>query len=260
MASKTQTVVTAPSSAGRELLLELKRYQRNTNGQLSSSLPSTLPTYNVKLVRKCLDDLENSVQRLSEEVQAATMMDNSTTKKPSMASRPSILWHHACIQRQKRCLLAYHKHRLEGIKAMALFEANDATTNAGGSASKLTNAAEMDFFESYQQLREDYYQQALGMDLATTLMSSSSLSAAGHALGSPPASQHSIQVRCIAEASADVVDGNEDGVVGGPVVLESGRSITFTKGSLYYLPRSDVVEFIQQGILEVVEGEEAIEF
>lgn len=203
-----------PSLAGRELLLEVKRYQSHAVKGHSTALP----TYNVKLVRQCLDDLQNSVQSLAEEVQAASLGDdtNPPTKPVNMASRPSILYHHACIQRQKRCLLAYHKHRMEGLK----------TLPPDIASATLTNAAEVDFYTAYSQLRSRYAE-AMGPTVDLSLA---------------PPSTHSLQVRCLVDL--------------GQVVLESGRSVTLSKGSVFYLPRADILEFLRDGSMQLLEGEE----
>ncbi len=189
------------SSAGRDLLLEIKRHQ-----------DSSLPPYNLKLVRQCFNDLHHSFQCLSEEVQA------SSDGIPSMAGRPSMLWHHACIQRQKRCLLAYHKHRLDSLKNQVLAHPSASVDTSTWSS----NGPELEFCQAYQQLRQ-------GQCLP-------------HPDTPPPIIAHSLQVRCIATL--------------GQVVLESGRCVTITKGSVLYLPRQDVIEFLQDGTMQLLEGEE----
>ena len=191
------------SPGGRELLLEIKRHQN-----------SGLPPYNLKVVRECLDDLHRSFERLSEEVQASA--SHSQSESPSIAARPSMLWHHACIQRQKRCLLAYHKHRLDALKNQLIGHPTADTSTWS------TNAAELEFCKSYQQLRQK--QGLLHHDTP------------------PPVVAHSLQVRCL--------------VTLGQVVLESGRNVTLTKGSILYLPKQDVLEFLQDGTMQLLEGEE----
>jgi GINS complex subunit 1 len=219
VASSTSTPSTF-SSAGRELLLELKR---SSNGNKATHLPS----YNVKLVRACFQDLHRSVQLLGEEVTAIDTAntnkendnddgDTANSKKPSMSSRPSILFHNASIQRHKRCLLAYHANRMEWLK-------NSASMNNNNTDSSTTNAPETEFTKDYQDLRSAY-------------------AAAVFELNILPPTSHMVQVRVLQEL--------------GEVVLESGSSVTFSKGSWLYLPRSDVLEFLQAGSLELMDGEE----
>jgi GINS complex subunit 1 len=200
-------------SAGRELLLELKR--ANTNGG------GYLPPYNTKLTRACFQDLKDSVQSVQEIIQAQSGGggdddENTNNNKPSMSVRPSILFHHASIQRHKRCLLAYHKHRMDQLKHIDLQHQNTSTA--------LTNAAEAEFAQDYQDLRASY---AEALDIELDLL--------------PPTS-HMLQVRVLQDV--------------GQVVLDSGRSATFTKGSSLNLPRADALEFLQSGVLELMDGEE----
>jgi GINS complex subunit 1 len=208
-------------SAGRELLLELKRQGTH------------LPAYNTKLVRACFHDLQQSVHSLQQEVQAVAGNTNTANDdananadankdKPSMASRPSILFHNASIQRHKRCLLAYHKHRMELLKQ------HNGNNGDGGHKHPheeipLTNATEVEFAKEFQDLRASYASAVFDLDLV------------------PPTS-HMVQVRVLRDLQE--------------VVLESGRSVSFTKGSWLYLPRSDVLEFLQGGVLELMDGEE----
>lgn len=233
---------TSSSSAGRTLLLELKRHQGmagNSSSSNSSSssnrttnataLPAPPPPYNLKLVRQCLDELQSSFERLSQEVQ--TMTPN---EKPSMAARPSMLWHHACIQRQKRCLLAYHIHRVQQLTHMAASHPTMTTNTESWSS----NGPELEFLQAYQTLRQSYVDTVL----PDSIMSSGSGMMIPHA--TPPSSSmaNSLQVRCLQTL--------------GQVVLESGRSVTLTKGSVLYLPRQDVIEFLQDGTMQLLEGEE----
>ena len=68
-----------------------------------------------------------------------------------------------------------------------------------------------------------------------------------HSLPTPPLPQDRVQVRVV----RDDVFG-----VDGTIALESGAFVTFTKGSTHYLSYSDVEDFLQQGYLELLEGEE----
>ena len=218
-------------SSGRELLLELKRTgggRMQTTTSTSSS--SYLPPYNIKLVRNCFQDLQKSFQSLQEEMAAldhgrggggegdGNDDDDNDAGKPSMNSRPSILFHNSSIQRQKRCLLAYHKHRMDTIQELQ--KSNNTTTDQ---QQMFQNAQEAEFAAEYKELREKY---------ATAIFELDTL---------PPTS-HMVQVRVVQDL--------------GQVVLESGRSIAFCKGSSLYLPRTDVLEFLQSGSLELVDGEE----
>lgn len=216
--STTNNTSSFPKS-GRELLLELKR--SNTNETSGSLAP-----YNVKLVRNCFQDLTKSFNALRDEMQAMSSEakeeedndddEDATNNKPSMNARPSILLHNAAIQRQKRCLLTYHKHRMDRIQ-------ENSTAAAVSDTTSFNNAHEADFAADYQALREAYATAVFDLDLL------------------PPTS-HMIQVRVLQDL--------------GQVVLESGRAVTLAKGSSLYLPRSDVLDFLQAGALELCDGEE----
>ena len=216
-------------TAGRDLLLELHRNK------------DRLPPYNTKLVRACFQDLQDSVQELQHQVRAASSSvagsgggggeqqqpqyqqeeEEGGGKKPSMSTRPSILHQNERIQRQKRYLLAYHRHRMELLKEQQHPGAGGTSTGGGGGGA--ANAQEVEFQNDYRELRALYAEQVFELDAV------------------PPTS-HMVQVRVLRDMQQ--------------VVLESGRAVTFTKGSWLYLPRADVLEFLRDGTLELKEGEE----
>jgi hypothetical protein len=238
---------TVSTSSSRELLLELKRH--NGHGGQQSTM---LPPYNLKLVRESLQDIQWHLKEAEMEIQAATAAttDTDEPQPDRFAPKPSILLHDNIVRRHKRCLLAYHVHRAHALQRQVLESTTTGptttsttgttTTTSTGAFSHLTqNAPELDFCQSYHQLRRNYWQRALP-DLAPT----------GGAAGpsgitpnlAPPSATGNVQVRCLIDQ--------------GPVVLDSGRSITLTKGSVLYVPKSDVWEWLQNGTLQVLEGEE----
>ena len=267
-------------TSGRELLLELKRSSNNNGGISASSTTASsgsyLPPYNTKLTRACLTDLKTSIQTVQDIIHAASSSssslgeDNSKQqqqqqqgqRKPSMASRPSILFHHASIQRNKRCLLAYHKHRMDQLLSAcgstnhnhndeAAASAEEGTDPTAKETSEGTNQnqtptqsktkqqqnqtqtytttnlhpSEIEFLDAYKELRELY---ADTMEIELNQV--------------PPTSQYMVQVRVTKQL--------------GSVVLDSGRSCNFIKGSCLYLQRNDALEYLQLGIVEHMEGEE----
>mmetsp|Transcript_34515 Transcript_34515/g.99382 ORF Transcript_34515/g.99382 Transcript_34515/m.99382 type:complete len:225 (-) Transcript_34515:128-802(-) len=209
-------------AAARELILELKRHSNNTlkAGQQATSIPP----YNLKLVRQCLDDFHSTYQKLDDAFRA------SEGEKPSLESRPSMKYWQSILERQKRCLLAYHHHRMMMLKQRVV-EGDEQDL-----MSLTTNEYEQDFVTQYQSLRQRY--------LAAVLPDASH----DHVLNKdlpPPASSsqgNALQVRCCKTL--------------GQVVLESGRAVTLIRGSVLYLPRQDVLEFLKDGTLECIEGEE----
>jgi len=223
VASSTGNSIPLVPNSGRELLLDLKRSTaRNALG--GGAQQTTLPAYNHKLVQACFRDLLGTAQEL--ELKARIYGGNSSTSsKPSMSARPSILLHNTAIQRHKRCLLAYHHHRMEIIKEIqrAKIAENDVYTSSN-KAPISTNAQEVNFARDYAKLREAYSSNVFELDVL------------------PPTS-HMVQVRVIREA--------------GQVVLpDSGRVVAMSKGACLFLDRADAKDFLKQGIVQLYDGEE----
>ena len=219
-------------NSGRELLLDLKRSTaRNAlgGGNDKNTIP-TLPAYNHKLVQACFRDLHGTAREL--ELKARVYGNNNNedggSSKPSMSARPSILLHNIAVQRNKRCLLAYHHHRMEIIKsiqrAKGLENNNMDDAFSANSPPISTNAQEVSFARDYATLREAYSSKVFELDLL------------------PPTS-HMLQVRVLREA--------------GQVVLpDSGKVVTMTKGACLFMDRADAKDFLKQGILQLYDGEE----
>jgi hypothetical protein len=257
------------SSSGRELLLDLKRSIQsgdvggspNTSQHPPTKIP-ILPTYNSKLVQACLQDLYNSVQELELAIKSLDRSnyhdddddDNPHDDHPkksnfSMSSRPVILWHSESIERYKRCLLAFHYQRMEIMKQIqrlnnsnnsttmtitspiACTSANESTAafteNGGGAGVMVIDSAnqhEVDFARAYAQLRQDYSTKVFALDL-------------------PPPISHMVQVRVMQD-------------IGHVVLPESGRSVYMSKGACFFLDRVDVQDFLQEGMVQLYDGEE----
>jgi GINS complex subunit 1 len=225
----SNSVPLVPNS-GRELLLDLKRSTaRNAlggGGNNNNAVP-TLPAYNHKLVQACFRDLHGTAREL--ELKARIYGNNNGSSggssKPSMSARPSILLHNTSIQRNKRCLLAYHHHRMEiikGIQRSSVAEHDESSSSTRAPLS--TNAQEVAFARDYAILREAYSSNVFELDLL------------------PPTS-HMVQVRVLRDA--------------GQVVLpDSGRIVSMTKGACLFLDRADTKDFLRQGIVQLYDGEE----
>jgi hypothetical protein len=203
----------------RDLLLELKR----SSGGNSNNY--VLPAYNDALVQTCLDDLNGHLQDLEDQV---TAIQQQTDKKSApMSVRPSLLLKNAAIQRHKRGLLAYHQFRLNSIQDQYWRQGNNAAANTNENLSPLEQEFQQDYHKLVQQFGSD-----LDLDL--------------HSLPAPPLPQDRVQVRVV----------RDDVFLGRSIALESGASVIFTKGSTHYMLYSDVEEYLQQGYLELLEGEE----
>jgi GINS complex subunit 1 len=131
--------------------------------------------------------------------------------------KPSIVLHHATIHRHKRCLLAYHNYRMKKLQKHILWHSELPSTQ---------NVDEQEFVAAYQELRQQYARSS-GVELGMV----------------PPTTSHMVQVRVLVD-------------LGEIVLSSSGRVVRLTKGSLQYLPRTDVKDFLQGGQLELVDGEE----
>lgn len=259
-AMKSQRV-SALTDSGKLLLLDLKRGCSQHSPSSSScksgigrnNVAPILPTYNNKLVSSCLRDMQGLIQELNLQVQmskinssknADLFNDNDADRssdKPSMTDRPSILLHDAAARRQKRCLLAYHHHRMEIIKEiqrtkMAVssssallptsgLSANNGTADVTDSGSISTNVHEVEFAQNYRSLREQYSDRVFQLDML------------------PPTS-HMVQVRVLEN-------------LGQVVLPNSGRSVSMTKGSCLYVERNDVTDFLRQGLVQLYDGEES---
>lgn len=137
--------------------------------------------------------------------------------KPTLEVRPSLTLHQAAVLRNKRCLLAYHNYRVNAIK-----------TDPSVPKSSLSEA-EIDFLQSFERLRAEHSDKFRGLNLSKSKL---------------PPTQTLIQVRVLQS-------------LGKIVLSETGATVDLEKGTLHFLPAQDVEEFIQQGFLELVEGEEA---
>jgi hypothetical protein len=138
--------------------------------------------------------------------------------KPPMEARPALLLHDASIRRNKRALLAYQNYRITKVKTVS------STLN---NVSTCLSEQEIDFMTAYETLRANY-SEASGLILTEHVM--------------PPTSNAMIQIRVKVSL--------------GTIVTESGISVNLEQGSLHYLPRADVEEWIRRGLLEQVDGEE----
>lgn len=227
---------------GRDLLLELKRSSTEVNGGGSASTPALLPPYNDTLVGNALQDLRLHVEALQDQVEAAsssnrggdgTSGSSTSSNKPSMSVRPSILLQNAAIQRNKRCLLAYHVERLHRIQQGLYWQQIPQE-------SKQLCPAEEDFLSSYSDLIQQYTNNIGLGDIDNDFLRSNAVP--------PLVSNERVQVRVL----NPVGDGTE-------VALESGATANFTMvGSTHYLLWNDVEEYVRSGHLKVVDGEEQV--
>mmetsp|Transcript_19579 Transcript_19579/g.32517 ORF Transcript_19579/g.32517 Transcript_19579/m.32517 type:complete len:202 (-) Transcript_19579:68-673(-) len=183
---------------------------------------SDLLPYNDESVKACLEEITFHVDELTHIIDAI----DSDNAKPSLEVRPALMLHDAAIRRNKRCLLAYVNHRVKYIQE------NYAIMPAAFKNKALLNEAETDFAQAYERLRAQQSDKVGGgLDL-------------GRARHKLPPTQTFLQVRVLQS-------------LGKIVLTETGATVNLEQGTLHFLPAQDVEEFIQQGFLERVEGEEA---
>jgi len=220
----------------RDLLLELKR--TDGMGPTSSSTDAgggcTLPAYNDVSVQNALQDLKLHVQALTDQVEA----NRVPGEKPPINVRPSMVLQNKAILRNKRGLLAYHWVRLQRLQELHYWQARDsvATQDAETLATQHPHLspAEAAFLHDYQNLVAQYTESAIPE--ITNLRAH---------CGVPPLTVDRVQCR--------VVDATP---FEGPVVLESGQTVTLQHGSVHYLLYSDCEEYLRSGALQLLETEE----
>ena len=198
----------------RDLIMEIKRAKEHGSQEIS------LPAYNDHLVRNALQDLQIHVQALNDQVEATAGME----KIPEQI-KPSIFFQKAAINRNKRCLLAYHNARID-IMTAAYWTSQDVK-ESGSMA-----PAEQAFYGQFERLVQNYVMEAgVEDDLRATMH--------------PPQPVDKVQVRvCI---------GSQ-----GPIVLESGQTVDLVKGSVHYLLFTDVESMLRDGSVEMLAAEEDI--
>lgn len=147
---------------------------------------------------------------------------NSSSSSQTQASQPkalSIRIHHSTIQRNIRCLLAYHHNRLMKLRSIRWQCGSILPPEIKENAS----TDEIAWFSKYTGMLARYMR-SLGED--------------GINLGAnlkPPSALY-IEVRCLLDY--------------GRFELSDGTVLMLKKDSHHYLPRSECEELIRQGILE----------
>lgn len=174
-----------------------------------STLTDTLLKYNDNLVRSVIRE-QRDLEKLTEGVQMVT---------------PAILIYQTAIVRNKRCLLAYHKHRMDRLRDMywAVGGALPHILSDPDTRSKLS-PHEVDFLRQYGTLVMNY-RAAFSNELDITA-----------SIAHPPRDLH-VLVRVVRDC--------------GVIQTELG-SIDFQKGQRFMVRRGDIEHLIVQGYLEEV--------
>jgi GINS complex subunit 1 len=200
----TVTVTMSLGDLATQLVLESKR----------STATDTLFKYNDSLVRDIVRELRD-LERLS------SLEDGDT---PS----PALLIHQTAIIRNKRCLLAYHSHRLDRLRDLywSYGGALPHILSPTSSARPKLSPYEVDFLRAYNASIMQFRAEASGGDL--DLM-------AGILV--PPKDIH-VLVRVLKDC--------------GTIQTEVG-SLEFRRGERFMLERKGVEHLIVQGVLEILE-------
>lgn len=234
----------------RDLLLELKRSEDGVvSVDASNSASASVPSYNDGLVTLALQDFQLHLQALHDQVVTAKASAVTPSDKPALEVRPSMLLQTAACQRNKRGLLAYHWIRLQRIQEHYYWQNSeqkggqaqlvDDNDTDGSQQQQNTNfcPAESDFLEKYHDLVSQYTSAALPGSIIPDLRGFCT---------APPLTVDRILCR--------VVDATT--FSDGPIVLESGQTVSFTAGSMHYLLFGDCEEYVRSGALQVLETEE----
>ena len=271
---------------GVELLRELKR-------------SDWLPSYNEDSVRAAIQEINLHTEELHDIVRANNRVGNNNDTSSGgggtpipIEMRPVMLLHEVSIKRNKRCLLAYHAHRIDKLRALRWETAGNLATPM----KFVLSEAEVDFFHEYDKLASRhaigglhevsikrnkrcllaYHAHRIDKlralrwetagNLATPMkfvLSEAEVDffheydklASRHAIGGSmggldwnadqnPPEENFIQVR--------VVQGGL-----GKIETEMCGVVELEVGSMHYLPRSDVEHLVRQGALVQLGGEES---
>lgn len=77
--------------------------------------------------------------------------------------------HRICIERSKRCVLAYQRERLHRLMDLFWDGGANSTTTLPEETAQAVHSAELDFFKSYQSLVTTYKGDFLDIDLGQSL-------------------------------------------------------------------------------------------
>jgi len=184
-----------------------------------STATETLQKYNDEVVRS----VQREVRTLHSDL--AEMVASQAGPTPSQNILCASTFYHIGIRRNKRCLLAYHAHRLESLKNLywASGGALPHILNDPEIRSKLS-PHEVDFLRGYNNMVMEYRSDFIDvLDVAAGIYD--------------PPKELTVTVEVVRDC--------------GTIHTENG-SIDFQKGQRYKLRRSDVEHLIVQGYLEIV--------
>lgn len=206
-----------------------------------STQTDTLLKYNDVLVRSILRE-----QRHLEALLTDILNRHDDTALGDDPNTPTILLYQTAILRNKRCLLAYHHHRLERLKDMfwtvggalpLLLSTRYTTTAAGGAGANSSAAKEADVRSKLSPHEVDFlrrYSESL-LEFRSGVLATEEVDLFAP-ITRPPKDLH-VLVKVVRDC--------------GVIQTEVG-AIDFRKGQRFLVRRADVEHLITQGYLEEV--------
>ncbi|KAA0193031.1 DNA replication complex GINS protein PSF1 [Fasciolopsis buskii] len=201
------------AQSGLQLVKELKRSQSYR-----------LPAYNEERIRVCLEEMKSLYEANYRDVALVSGSETSSASEEQAGRIQCVLVRHAVLERDKRCLVAYHHARLMYIKSLRWQFGTVLPKDVRQSLSE----AEQAWFKTYCSALANFMQSetaerggAGGLDLTQSQL--------------PPKSLY-VEVRCLIDF--------------GEFETEDGTVLRLTKDSQHLMSRSDCESLIRQGILE----------
>lgn len=193
----------------KELLLEVKR-------------SDFIPPYNDALVRDSLTEIQLHYDEITDQVNAVEKANPAQDGKPPQGLKPSLLLHRDAIMRNKRCLLAYHKFRLDKLQRWRW----DSGAALPSHVRNLMSEAEVDFYSGYDKLisrfNESIGEISPGFDLNANMQ---------------PPEEDLVEVRVVKAGL-------------GSIITEYYGEVALELGTTHFLNRGDVEHLIRQGALQ----------
>jgi GINS complex subunit 1 len=187
-----------------------------------STATETLFKYNDNLVRLLIREQRGLEDLIAAAIDALPLDLNAQNVVP-----PSLVIHQTTAMRNKRCLLAYHQHRIDFLKNL-FWSSGGALPPILSNTQIRANLAphEVDFLREYNSMVVDFradFSVSGELDITSGLMS-------------PPKGIH-VHVRVVRDC--------------GVIETELG-AIDFQKGQRFMVRRSDVEHLLVQGYLEEI--------
>ena len=151
-------------------------------------------------------------------------LESGEGNKLPMQFRPAMLLHEAAIRRNKRCLLAYHKYKMEKLKALRW----DTSASLPEHVRSLLSEKEVHFYTEYDKLVTRYNSSLGTLELNSYMQ---------------PPEEDLVEIRVV-QSGLETIETDHFG------------EVSLDMGSTHFLSRGDVEHLIRQGSLQQLDGEE----